>query len=155
MEIIHENRLKRLVLYLALPPTPQQSSLHPIICIQRSGVYVQYVMHVKIVEPLGEKGSKVYTAGFVLPGVDRGYEIMNIYSIYTYLFMALNRVSKRVHTTFTTSISVRMYKEYLTTSIMSPALAALGDWSSGRRMRSGAPITLPLPVYTNKNDNGK
>jgi len=32
------------------------------------------------------------------------------------------------------------------TSIMSPALAALGDWSSGRRMRSGAPITLPLPV---------
>lgn len=30
---------------------------------------------------------------------------------------------------------------------MSPALAALGDWSSGRRMRGGAPITLPLPVY--------
>lgn len=46
----------------------------------------------------------------------------------------------------------RIYIECLTTSIMSPALAALGDWSSGRRMRSGAPITLPLPVDNNDNN---
>lgn len=60
-----------------------------------------------------------------------GEGVPEIYIYYTYMYYK------------------RIYIECLTTSIMSPALAALGDWSSGRRMRSGAPITLPLPVLNN------